>query len=81
MISKAGYIVGMVTQFNVSGESSGPSGDSGSSSKNDSEIDRFPFYMAMQGESLFKGIKEIDSDVCPSVISIQNGNGRYSVKL
>lgn len=63
VISKAGYIVGMVTQFNVSGESAGPSGDSGSSSKNDNEIDRFPFYMAMQGESLFKGIKEIDSDV------------------
>ncbi len=57
VISKSGYLVGMVTQFNVAGETVG----SGSGDKE--EQDRFPFYMAMQGNTLYSGIKEIDPGI------------------
>ena len=58
VISKNGYIVGMVTQFNDVVDSSCFS-----------EFDKkevgnhYPYYMAMQGKKLFDGIKEIDPTI------------------
>ena len=65
VISKNGYIVGMVLQFNTSTKSGFSSSSSSCSStdKDDKEENCFPFYMAMQGKALFNGIKAIDPNV------------------
>lgn len=54
VISKNGYLVGMVTQYNESRLLG--------ATPTEEEKDRFPFYMAMQGKALYDGIKEIDPD-------------------
>ena len=54
VISRNGYLVGMVTQYNENrllGET-----------PTEEEKDHFPFYMAMQGKALYDGIKEIDPE-------------------
>lgn len=56
VISKDGYLIGMVTQFTVKGETTG-------STKERKPDYSFPFYMAMDGKDLYDGIKEIDSEV------------------
>ena len=68
VISKSGYLVGMVTQFNVSAESKAVSSedvqDNGEDlSDDDNGENRFPFYIAMHGRTLFDGIKEIDPEI------------------
>ena len=55
VISKTGYIVGMVTKINYYGKDA-------EAFKDINGKNMFPFYMAMQGEDLYNGIKEIDPD-------------------
>lgn len=62
VISKSGYIVGMVMQFNTPTESASSSSSSSSSSITKDKACS-PFYIAMQGKALFNGIKTIDPDV------------------
>lgn len=62
VISKGGYLVGMVTQFTVSGKTISAS-EITNSETDDGKVEQFPFYMAMNGKELFDGIKEIDANI------------------
>lgn len=53
VISRGGYLVGMVTHFT----------EIKTSTDKKEEATDFPFYMAMSGKELYNGIKEIDSDL------------------
>ncbi len=57
VISKDGYLIGMVTAFNVAGE------QISTSISKEEKIDRFPFYTAIQGKSIFEAIQNIDPNI------------------